>query len=61
MKEETLKAQGSPSWLMPPWFKKHFIQMEIFLLGKVNLSLARGGMLIFIVCREKKKKKTANT
>lgn len=30
--------------------------MEIFLLGKVNLSLARGGMLIFIVCWEKNRK-----
>lgn len=32
--------------------------MEIFLLGKVNLSLARGGMLIFIVCRGKRKQLT---
>lgn len=53
MKEETLKAQGSPSWLIPPQFKKFCSNPGDFSSGEGHPSLARGGMLIFIVCREK--------
>lgn len=34
MKEETLKAQGSPCWLMPPWFKNILFKWRFFFWGR---------------------------
>lgn len=54
MKDETLKAQGSPSWLMPPWFKKFYSNGD-FSSGEGQPVVGKGRDA-YIYCMQGKRK-----
>lgn len=57
MKEETLKAQGSPSWLMPPWFKNSLFKWRFFFWGRSTCRWQGEGCLYLLYVGKKRKRK----